>query len=79
MEVPGKVRRQQERNSITYLASFPTLGGIIHAQMGSVFFGRAQERGTRLLQVFICSPSIGSQFEDYSITDGQLTTLAITA
>ena len=49
MEVPGKVRRQQERNSITYLASFPTLGGIVHAQMGSVFFGRAQERGNEAI------------------------------
>ena len=49
MEVPGKVRRQQERNSITYLASFPALGGIVHAQTGSIFFGHAQERGNEAI------------------------------
>ena len=49
MEVPGKVRRQQERNSITYLASFPALGGIVHAQTGSFFFGRTQEHGNEAI------------------------------
>ena len=79
MEVPGKVRRQHERNSITYLASFPALGELFMHKRGLFSLPVHKSPGTRLLRMFICSPSTGSQFEVYNITDGQLATLAITA
>ena len=55
------------------------LGELFMRKWGLFSLAVHKSAGTRLLQVFICSPSIRSQFEVYSITDGQLTTLAITA